>query len=195
MQCESGGVILEGTQGEAAWKNSNAEEGGGGRGGWGTSYLCGFLPPGAEDGEMPGCLAVAHSAGRMRENFMYRHFFARIAVVQEGREPMTRCDLCGMYMPAGRLLKHQRMKWCDQNTQMRWRRWDVVITSRHTEAYFSLTGEYNAECIYGVETFKYLGRMLYRSNKNWTEVLQNSGKAHWVWIWLRKMLQREGAEP
>ena len=32
-----------------------------------------------------GCPEIAHSAGRMRENFMYRHFFARIAVVQEGR--------------------------------------------------------------------------------------------------------------
>ena len=39
------------------------------------------------------CPEVAHTAGRMRENFMYRHLFARIAVVKEGREPLLCCDL------------------------------------------------------------------------------------------------------
>ena len=67
---------------------------------------------------VPGCPSVAHSVGRMREPFMYRHFFAWIAVVQEGREPLPRCDLCVMHMPAGRLLKHQRTKRCDRNMQM-----------------------------------------------------------------------------
>ena len=76
---------------------------------------------------VPGCPAVAHSAGRMREHFMYRYFFARIAVVQEGREPMIHCDLFVMHMPAGRILKHQRTKRCDRNMQMRWRRKDAAI--------------------------------------------------------------------
>ena len=31
---------------------------------------------------------------------------------------------------------------------------------------FSLTGEDDAECIYGDETFKYLGRILDRSDEN-----------------------------
>ena len=89
---------------------------------------------------VPGFPAVAHSAGRMRENFMYRHLFARIAVVQEGRDPLPRWDLCGMHIPAGRLLKHQRTKWCNQNKQMRWRRRDIKIASQCKEATFSYRG-------------------------------------------------------
>ena len=35
-----------------------------------------------------GCPEVAHSAGRLRENFVYWHFLLRVAVVQEGKEPL-----------------------------------------------------------------------------------------------------------
>ena len=48
-----------------------------------------------------GCQAVAHSAVRLREHFMYRNFFSWIAVVQERREMLPRCDLCGIHIPEG----------------------------------------------------------------------------------------------
>ena len=32
-----------------------------------------------------GCPSVFHSMDRMRERFMYRNFFSRITVVQEGK--------------------------------------------------------------------------------------------------------------
>ena len=51
------------------------------------------------------------------------------------------------------------------------------------------------DCIEGVETFKYLGRILERSYDDWPKVLQNVGKAHRVWSCLGKLLRREGAEP
>ena len=51
--------------------------------------------------------------------------------------------------------------------QMWWRRRDVATASRCKEATFSLTGEDEAECIEGVETFKYLGRILYWSGDDW----------------------------
>ena len=44
--------------------------------------------------------------------------------------------------------------------QMRWRKRDVTIVSRCTEATLGITGEDDVECIEGVETFKYLGRIL-----------------------------------
>ena len=110
----------------------------------------------------------------------FRHLFAGIAVVQEGRELLPHCDLCGMHMPSGRLLKHQRKKRCERNTQMRWRRKDVVISIQCKGATFSLTGEDDAECIEGVENFKYLGRMLDWSDNDWTEVLRNFGKSRRV---------------
>ena len=52
---DSGSIVLEGAHGKAAWQKYTAHEGGkdmGGRGG--TIYLCGFLLPGAEGGEMTG---------------------------------------------------------------------------------------------------------------------------------------------
>ena len=47
-----------------------------------------------------GCPSVSHRAVRIREHFMYQHFLLRIVVVQEGKELLRRCDLCGMHMPA-----------------------------------------------------------------------------------------------
>ena len=88
-----------------------------------------------------GFLSVVHSAGRLREHFMYRQFFSRIVVVQEGKEPLPRCDLCNMHMSVGRLIKHHNMKQCDSTTHMWWPRRDITITSQCAEASFSLMGE------------------------------------------------------
>ena len=63
------------------------------------------------------------------------------------------------------------------------------------DARFSLAGEDDVECIEGVETFKYLGRILDRSDDNWLAVLQNVSKVRRVWNRLGELLQREGAEP
>ena len=84
---------------------------------------------------------------------------------------------------------------CDRNMQMRWQRRDIANVSRFAEASLSLMGEENTECIEGVETFKYLGWMLDRSDDNWLAVLRNVGKARRVWRRLGKLLSREGADP
>ena len=148
---------------------------------------------------MKGCPEVVHSTGRLRKNFMYRQFFSRIAVVQEGKDPLPRCELCGMHMPAGRLINHQRKRRCDRNTQIRWRSRDVAISIQCAEASFILTGEYNveyiAEYIEVVETFKYIGRILYQSDDDWPAVRRNFRKAQQVWISLGKLLRREGEYP
>ena len=140
------------------------------------------------------CPAVVHNAG-IREHFMYRHFRSKVVVVQEGAEPLPCCDLCGMHMPAGRLIRHRKTARCDKNTQMMWRRQYVAIAARYSEATFSLTGEKEAEQIEGVEVFKYLRRLLDRSDDDWLVVLRNISKAMQVWGRLGKLLQREGAEP
>ena len=101
---------------------------------------------------------------------MFRQFRSRIAVVQEGREPLPRCDMYKIHMPAGRLIRHLRTARCDQNMQMRLRRWDVEIAAKCVGATFSLTGYDGAECFEGVYSFKYLGCVLHRTDENWTEV-------------------------
>ena len=87
-----------------------------------------------------GCPEVAHSVGRLCENFMCCHFKSKVEVVKEGTEPLPSCDLCGMYIPEGRLIRHIRTAHCDKETQMRWRRRDVEIEARCLEAMFILTG-------------------------------------------------------
>ena len=61
---------------------------------------------------------------------------------------------------------------------MRRRRKDIAIASRCAEASFILKGEDETEYIEGAETFKYLGRMLDRSDEKWLALCQNVGKAH-----------------
>ena len=43
---------------------------------------------------VPGCPVVEHSAGRLREHFMYRNFWSQVEVFQEGKEPPPWCNLC-----------------------------------------------------------------------------------------------------
>ena len=88
---------------------------------------------------VPGCLEVVHSAVRLQKHFMYRHFISTVAVVQEEKEPLLRCDSCGMHMPVGWFISHRRTALCDRNTQMIWRRRDVAIAARCLEETFSLT--------------------------------------------------------
>ena len=47
--------------------------------------------------------------------------------------------------------------------------------------------------IEGVENFKYLARILERSDNDWQAVVQNVGKACRIWNRLGKLLYREGA--
>ena len=61
-------------------------------------------------------------------------------VLQEGKELLPRCDLCGMHMLLGRLIKQQRIQRYNRNTQIWWQRRNVAIASQCAEAYFSLNG-------------------------------------------------------
>ena len=107
---------------------------------------------------------------------MHRHFFLWIEVVQDGKKPLPHCDLCGMHMPEGFMIKRQSTQQCDRNTQMMWQRRDVIIARRCAEASFRLTGDNKAEFVEGVETFKYLVLMLDRSGENCPAVCQNVGE-------------------
>ena len=98
-----------------------------------------------------GFLEVVHSAGRIQEHFMYRHFWSNVAVVQYG--PLPRCELCGIQMPAGWLIKHCQTAICEKKTQMQWRGRDVVIANKFPEATFSFTGEDGSESVEVVEVF------------------------------------------
>ena len=95
---------------------------------------------------VPECPVVVYSAGRIRENFMYRHFRSNVAVVQEGVEPLPHCDLCRIHhIPAGWIIKHWSTAQCDKNSQIWWWGRYVAIVDECSEENFSLTGDYGVE--------------------------------------------------
>ena len=55
-----------------------------------------------------GCPARAHNTGGLRENFMYRNWKAKDAIIQKGLALIPRCDHCGMHMPAERPYRHKK---------------------------------------------------------------------------------------
>ena len=88
------------------------------------------------DCPLPGCPEKAGSAGRMWEHFMYRHFRLKVVVLQEGRDSLPQCNMCGLHMPTGRLIKYHRTERCFNNIDMRLRRKDVEVTSPCAEMNF-----------------------------------------------------------
>ena len=62
---------------------------------------------------------------------MYHHFPSKVAVIQEGVEPLPHCYLCRMHMAAGQIIKNQRTARYDINTLMRWQKRDAAIASRY----------------------------------------------------------------
>ena len=138
-----------------------------------NDHIYGVLSQSGARGKMSG----VRVSSRLCEHLMFRHFRSKVAVVKEGKEPFPRCDMCRIHMPEGRIIRHRRMARCDRNTQMRWRQQDVAVANKCLEATFSLTGKDEAEHIEGVWRFKYLGRLMDRSDNNCPAVLHNISKA------------------
>ena len=74
-----------------------------------------------------GCPPRKNNPGRIREHFIYRHWKSNVILIQEGPEPLPRCDHRGMYMPEARLFKHIQTDICNKLTEMRIRRRDVEM--------------------------------------------------------------------
>ena len=70
----------------------------------------------------------------------------------------------------------------------------MEILNKCTEVTFRLTGEDGVERVKGVDSFNYIGRILHRSEANWTAVLKNIQKARQVWGSLGKLLRWEDVD-
>ena len=44
----------------------------------------------------------------LKEHFMFCHWKSKVAILQEGPEPLPWCDQCRMQMQAARLFKHRQ---------------------------------------------------------------------------------------
>ena len=59
----------------------------------------------SEEFPVEGCPAKAKTPGRLRENFMFRHWKSKVAIFHERLEPLPHCDQCRMHMQEARLFK------------------------------------------------------------------------------------------
>ena len=75
-----------------------------------------------------------------------------------------------------------------------WRR-DVELAENVTGATFSLTRKEREYFVERLDYFKYLGKILHRSDEDWTVVLRNIRRVRQVWGRLEKLLRREGTDP
>ena len=66
----------------------------------------------------------------------------------------------------------------------------MAISENYTGARFSLTGEDGAECVEGVDSFNYPGRILHQADEDWPEVLRNICRSRQVWSRLGKLIRR-----
>ena len=109
------------------------------------------------DCQVEGCPAKAKTPERLREHFMFRHWKSKVAILQEGPEPLPRCDQCRMRMQAARLFKHRKSEKCHKSTERRLLRRDVEMAARCGEMEFNLDGEEGDERVENVPIFRYLG--------------------------------------
>ena len=86
------------------------------------------------------CPARAKTLGRLRENFMYRHWKSKVDIIKEGPEPLPQCDQCGMHMTAAIILKHRQSDKCHKAMERRIRQRDVDMAETCGEMYFSMEG-------------------------------------------------------
>ena len=63
---------------------------------------------------VPGFPSVVHSAVRLHKHLMYRHLKSKVVLVQVGTETLPYYNLCGIHIPAGRLIRHRKTAHCDK---------------------------------------------------------------------------------
>ena len=88
--------------------------------------------------------------------------------MQEGREPLTYCDMCRMHMMEGRLPINGRMACCFKNKETRLLQRDLEVASWFEEMDLSLNRKEGEETIEGVTLIKFLGRTLEQSDDDLT---------------------------
>ena len=106
----SGGIITQELNGKITWGNPSTDAGI--RCGRGRNYhICGVIPQDYEVSGVPSagmygnCPHFSLDTG----NFMYSHFILKLAVMHEGREPLPGCNMCGIHMSEGQLIKYRRL--------------------------------------------------------------------------------------
>jgi len=96
---------------------------------------------------------------------MHRHPNDWVRIMEEGRSPLPKCELCGMQMPFATLrsASHRTSQTCIEGQTLKEQRRREEIARRTAEQVFTACGT----PLDSVTEFKYLGRLLSCQDKDW----------------------------
>ena len=115
--------------------------------------------------------------GRLRGNFMYRHWKSKIIIIQDIPTPLPRCNQCGMHNPEARLERQSQTARQNMDMAMQLQQKDVKISHILGDIEFSLHKREGDGLVKGVAHFKYLGHTLDQTDGNWLEICWNINMA------------------
>ena len=82
------------------------------------------------DCQVEGCPDKAKTPGRLQEHFIFRYCKLKVAIFQEGPEPLQRWGQWGMHIQYARLFKHRQSDKFHKLMERSLRRRDVDMTER-----------------------------------------------------------------
>ena len=122
-------------------------------------------------GGVPGKLATRTE---MRVHFVHRHVLDTVVMLEEGNFPHPRSARCDMQVPWRALNgRHPGTAQCAKGAERKIRRLAETEMRENSERSFKAYGE----PMEAVSEFKYLGRILTETDKNWPAVAGNIKKA------------------
>jgi hypothetical protein len=135
-----------------------------------------------------GCNERLCNRDSLRRHFVYRHFADTICILEEGPQPLPKCELCGMHISRS-ASRHRTSQTCLDGQARRAHRDARERVRLARERVFSVNGI----PLPRVDTFKYLGRPLSSTDDDWPAIHGNLVKARKRWGMIRRVLVREGA--
>ena len=112
-------------------------------------------------------------------------------ILEEGNQPYPRCPQCEMFVSHKTLNgRHMTTALCQRGAKRKWLRLAEEEERAGAETAFTSDGIPLAP----VTSFKYLGQILTKADDDWPSVVRNLRKARRKWVWLTRVLGREGAD-
>ena len=138
-----------------------------------------------------GCPWRVTTRTEMRVHFVHPHVLNIVVMLEEGNLPHPRCARCNMQVPHRALNRRiQGTAQCLKGAERKRRRLAEKDTRNNLEQAFEAYGV----PIKSVSEFKYLGRILMATDKDWPAVVRNLGKARRSWGRLPRVLGREDSD-
>jgi exonuclease III len=141
---------------------------------------------------VPGCSGSAKTWDCLRRHFCHRHPADTICITEEGLDPLSQCERCGMHITPNAIRNgHWASLLCKRGSDRQRQRQAAEATRRASEIVFTIYGT----PLPSVNTFKYLGRPIASNDDDWPALYRNITRARRKWGMIRRVLTREGASP